>query len=115
MPNEDVWFQAAVGAHLFGPYVEFLVTNVALLWCNGDAGNLIHRLVAGLKCVSKGLAQPPRRAAARRVVCEPSERLAVRGMLFMKVKVGNAIATTNEVGRLAVSPNLGRIRFCRVG
>ena len=97
MPNEDVWFQAAVGAHLFGPYVEFLVTNVALLWCNGDAGNLIHRL------------------ENRRVVCEPSERLAVRGVLFMKVKVGNAIATTNEVGHLAVSPNLGRIRFCRVG
>ena len=97
MPNEDVWFQAAVGAHLFGRYAEFLVANVALFWCNGDAGNLIHRL------------------DNRWVVCEASERLAVRDMLFVKVKIGNAIATTNDVGRLAVSPNLGRFRFCRVG
>ena len=97
MPNEYVWFQAAVGGHLFGRFAEFLVTNVSLLWCNGDAGNLIHRF------------------ENRWVVCEPSERLAVRGMLFMRVKVGHAIATTNEVGRLAVSPNLGRFRFRRVG
>jgi hypothetical protein len=90
-------FKLLLGAHLIGRYAEFLVTNVALLWCNDDAGNLIHRL------------------DNRWVVCEASERLSVRGMLFMRVKVGNAIATTNEVGRLAVSLNLGRFRFCRVG
>jgi hypothetical protein len=90
-------FKLLLGVHLFGRYAEFLMTNVALFWCNGDAGSLIHRL------------------DNRWVVCEASERLAVRGMLFMRVKVGNAIATTNEVRRLAVSPNLGRFRFCRVG
>jgi hypothetical protein len=36
-------FKLLLGGPLW-TIAEFLVTNVSLLWCNGDAGNLIHRL-----------------------------------------------------------------------
>lgn len=44
LPLEDVWFQAADGARLFGWYVESPATNAVLLWCHGNGGNIIHRL-----------------------------------------------------------------------
>lgn len=44
LPLEDVWFPAADGARLFGWYVESAATNAVLLWCHGNAGNIIHRL-----------------------------------------------------------------------
>ena len=44
LPLEDVWFQAADGARLFGWYVESSATNAVVLWCHGNAGNIIHRL-----------------------------------------------------------------------
>ena len=36
--------QAADGARLFGWYVESSATNAVLLWCHGNAGNIINRL-----------------------------------------------------------------------
>jgi fermentation-respiration switch protein FrsA (DUF1100 family) len=44
LPLEDVWFPAADGARLFGWYVESAATNAVLLWCHGNAGNIINRL-----------------------------------------------------------------------
>lgn len=44
LPLEDVWFSAGDGTRLFGWYVEASVTQPVLLWCHGNAGNLIHRL-----------------------------------------------------------------------
>lgn len=44
LPLQEVWFQAEDGAKLFGWYVENRATPVVLLWCHGNAGNVIHRL-----------------------------------------------------------------------
>mgnify|MGYP003336056373 CR=1 FL=1 len=44
VPLEDVWFQSADGTKLFGWYVESAATNAVLLWCHGNAGNIINRL-----------------------------------------------------------------------
>ena len=41
---EDVWFQAADGARLFGWYVESQTDRPVILWCHGNAGNIINRL-----------------------------------------------------------------------
>ncbi len=44
LPLQEVWFQAEDGTKLFGWYVENRTTPVVLLWCHGNAGNIIHRL-----------------------------------------------------------------------
>ena len=44
VPLEDVWFQSADGTKLFGWYVESSATDAVLLWCHGNAGNIINRL-----------------------------------------------------------------------
>ncbi|HXV69451.1 MAG TPA: alpha/beta hydrolase [Nitrospira sp.] len=44
LPLEDVWFQAADGARLFGWYVETKADHPVMLWSHGNAGNIIHRL-----------------------------------------------------------------------
>lgn len=44
LPLEDVWFQAADGARLFGWYVEAAADRTVILWCHGNAGNVINRL-----------------------------------------------------------------------
>ncbi len=44
LPLEDVWFQSAGGTKLFGWYVEASATSAVLLWCHGNAGNIINRL-----------------------------------------------------------------------
>ena len=44
LPLEDIWFQAGDGARLFGWYVKTQATRPVLLWCHGNAGNVIHRL-----------------------------------------------------------------------
>jgi len=44
LPLEDVWFQATDGARLFGWYVEAQADRPVILWCHGNAGNVIHRL-----------------------------------------------------------------------
>jgi fermentation-respiration switch protein FrsA (DUF1100 family) len=44
LPLEEVWFQSADGTKLFGWYVESSATNAVLLWCHGNAGNIINRL-----------------------------------------------------------------------
>ncbi|MBX3236888.1 MAG: alpha/beta hydrolase [Nitrospiraceae bacterium] len=44
VPIDEVWFQAADGTRLFGWYAEGTATNAVLLWCHGNAGNMIHRL-----------------------------------------------------------------------
>ncbi|WHZ24057.1 MAG: Hydrolase, alpha/beta fold family [Nitrospira sp.] len=44
LPLEEVWFQAADGTKLFGWYAERSATSAVLLWCHGNAGNMIHRL-----------------------------------------------------------------------
>lgn len=44
LPLEDVWFQSADGTKLFGWYVEASASRPVLLWCHGNAGNIINRL-----------------------------------------------------------------------
>ncbi|MFQ5932952.1 MAG: alpha/beta hydrolase, partial [Nitrospiraceae bacterium] len=44
LPLQDVWFQAADGTKLFGWYVEAADHSAVLLWCHGNAGNIINRL-----------------------------------------------------------------------
>ncbi|OGW65009.1 MAG: peptidase [Nitrospirae bacterium RIFCSPLOWO2_02_FULL_62_14] len=44
LPLEEVWFQAGDGTKLFGWYVQSSAASPVLLWCHGNAGNLIHRL-----------------------------------------------------------------------
>ena len=44
MPLEDVWFQASDGVRLFGWYVEAAADRPVMLWCHGNAGNIINRL-----------------------------------------------------------------------
>jgi len=44
LPLEDVWFSSADGTKLFGWYVEAAADRPVILWCHGNAGNVIHRL-----------------------------------------------------------------------
>jgi len=44
LPLEDVWFDAQDGTRLFGWYVRASGSPAVLLWCHGNAGNIIHRL-----------------------------------------------------------------------
>ncbi len=44
LPLQDVWFQASDKTKLFGWYVEPAPGATVLLWCHGNAGNIIHRL-----------------------------------------------------------------------
>jgi fermentation-respiration switch protein FrsA (DUF1100 family) len=44
LPLEDVAFSSADGTKLFGWYVESTRASAVLLWCHGNAGNIIHRL-----------------------------------------------------------------------
>jgi pimeloyl-ACP methyl ester carboxylesterase len=44
LPLEDVWFQTSDGARLFGWYVEAAADRPVMLWCHGNAGNIINRL-----------------------------------------------------------------------
>jgi fermentation-respiration switch protein FrsA (DUF1100 family) len=44
LPLEEVWFTAADGTKLFGWYVEGPATSGVILWCHGNAGNIINRL-----------------------------------------------------------------------
>jgi fermentation-respiration switch protein FrsA (DUF1100 family) len=44
LPLEDVWFQASDGIRLFGWYAEAAADRPIILWCHGNAGNIINRL-----------------------------------------------------------------------
>lgn len=44
LPLQDVWFESADGVRLFGWYVEAGADRPVLLWCHGNAGNIINRL-----------------------------------------------------------------------
>src|SRR5207245_8747221 len=44
LPLEEVWFQAQAGTRLFGWHVPATSLPAVLLWCHGNAGNIIHRL-----------------------------------------------------------------------
>ena len=44
LPLQDVWFSSGDGTKLFGWYVEASAPAGVLLWCHGNAGNIIHRL-----------------------------------------------------------------------
>lgn len=44
VPLEDVWFQSGDGTKLFGWYVEAQADRPVILWCHGNAGNIINRL-----------------------------------------------------------------------
>jgi len=47
LPLEDVWFQSPDGVKLFGWFVPApgnTMKGAMLLWCHGNAGNIIHRL-----------------------------------------------------------------------
>ncbi|MCX5722785.1 MAG: alpha/beta hydrolase [Nitrospirae bacterium] len=52
LPLEEVWFTSGDGTKLFGWYVENLATNGVILWCHGNAGNIINRL-ENLKLLSQ--------------------------------------------------------------
>lgn len=52
---EDVWFQAADGTKLFGWYVEGPANYPMILWCHGNAGNVINRLDNLVRLVRSGL------------------------------------------------------------
>lgn len=43
LPLEDVWFSSD-GTRLFGWFVDAGARAPTLLWCHGNAGNIIHRL-----------------------------------------------------------------------
>ena len=44
LPLEDVWFQTEDGVRLFGWYLSAPASTAVLLWCHGNAGNIVHRL-----------------------------------------------------------------------
>lgn len=44
LPLEEVWFQSGDGTKLFGWYVGNAATSAVVLWCHGNAGNIINRL-----------------------------------------------------------------------
>lgn len=44
LPLQDVWFQSTDGTKLFGWYVEASTASSVLIWCHGNAGNIINRL-----------------------------------------------------------------------
>jgi fermentation-respiration switch protein FrsA (DUF1100 family) len=44
LPLEDVWFQSADGTKLFGWYVEAGADRPVIIWCHGNAGNIVNRL-----------------------------------------------------------------------
>jgi uncharacterized protein len=44
LPLEDVWFPSTDGTRLFGWLVDAGPRSPMLLWCHGNAGNIIHRL-----------------------------------------------------------------------
>ena len=44
LPLEEVWLQSGDGTKLFGWYVESAATSAVVLWCHGNAGNIINRL-----------------------------------------------------------------------
>lgn len=44
LPLEEIWFQSGDGTKLFGWYVESAATSAVVLWCHGNAGNIINRL-----------------------------------------------------------------------
>lgn len=44
LPLEDARFRAEDGPQLFGWYVRAVQTQAVILWCHGNAGNIIHRL-----------------------------------------------------------------------
>jgi uncharacterized protein len=44
LPLEDVWFQAADGARLFGWHTEAQTDRPVILWCHGNACRIINRL-----------------------------------------------------------------------
>ena len=44
LPLEGVSFQAADGTELFGWFVPSVTPAPVMLWCHGNAGNIIHRL-----------------------------------------------------------------------
>lgn len=50
LPLEEVWLTTRDGVRLFGWYLEHPASPGVLLWCHGNAGNIIHRLdnLAGL-------------------------------------------------------------------
>lgn len=56
LPLEEVWFQAEDGVRLFGWYAEPLDAEAVLLWCHGNAGNIIHRLDQLARFYNHGLA-----------------------------------------------------------
>ncbi|MBI2094415.1 MAG: alpha/beta hydrolase [Candidatus Omnitrophica bacterium] len=44
LPIEDVWFEASDGVRLHGWIVKAPESQLFLLWCHGNAGNIIDRL-----------------------------------------------------------------------
>lgn len=44
LPLKDVWIEAVDGVRVFGWFVEAPKAPAVLLWCHGNAGNIVHRL-----------------------------------------------------------------------
>ncbi|HJT19919.1 MAG TPA: alpha/beta hydrolase [Nitrospira sp.] len=55
LPLEDIWFPSSDGLKLFGWYVEGPADHPVVLWCHGNAGNIINRLDNMSRLVRSGL------------------------------------------------------------
>jgi fermentation-respiration switch protein FrsA (DUF1100 family) len=55
LPLEDIWFSSSDGLKLFGWYVEGPADQPVVLWCHGNAGNIINRLDNMIRLVRSGL------------------------------------------------------------
>lgn len=55
LPIEEVWLEASDGVRLHGWFVEAPESPGVLLWCHGNAGNIIHRLENIAELYRRGL------------------------------------------------------------
>jgi uncharacterized protein len=55
VPLEEVWFEADDGVRLFGWYIAAPQSQVTMLWCHGNAGNIAHRLQNAIELYRRGI------------------------------------------------------------
>jgi uncharacterized protein len=128
LPLEEVWLSSEDGTRVFGWYAASAQAAPTLLWCHGNAGNLIHRLDnlallhrAGLtvfifdyrgygrsagKPTEEGLYQDAR--AAYRYVTEsrhvPPGRLVIFGRSLGAAVAGTLVSQRPAAGLVLESP-----------
>ena len=55
LPLEDVWFTASDGVKLHGWFISAPGSHAVVLWCHGNAGNVIHRLAHAAPLYQRGI------------------------------------------------------------